>query len=105
MLRNGFNLFDQVPSDGNNFINQSILLFGASAIALAGLIFLFPAFVGLLTAIAILTIGFTALLTGYRLWKIRTDRPTINPLYQKFEKIPSERSRHYHFKIVRLQRW
>tara|TARA_B100000929_G_C15176084_1_gene306983 strand:+ start:192 stop:509 length:318 start_codon:yes stop_codon:yes gene_type:complete len=105
MLSNGFNLLDQVLSDGNNFITQGILLFGASAITIAGLIFLFPTFVGLLIAVAILIIGFTALLTGYRLWEVRTDRPTINPFYQKFEKIPSEKPRHYYFKIIRLQRW
>ena len=97
MLRNGFNFLDQVLSDGHNFATQGILLFGASTMTLAGLIFLFPAFVGLLIA--------KALLTGYRLWKIRTDRPTINTTYQKFEKIPSEKSCHYYFKIIRLQRW
>ena len=64
MLRNKFKSLNQVFPEGYSLVTRGILLFGAFAITLAGLIFLFPAFVGSLIAIAILLTGFITLLGG-----------------------------------------
>ena len=105
MLRNEFKSLNQVFSEGHSLVARGILLFGAFAITLAGIIFLFPAFIGSLIAVAILLTGFIALLAGYRLWKMRANKSIASPFYQEFESIHPDKPHPYFFKIIRFQRW
>ena len=106
MFRNEFRFTDQLFSEGSILITRGILFFGALAVILAGLIFLFPAFIGILVAIFMLLAGLIALVAGYRFWKVG-DKKTFNirHLYPKFAEIRSHRPRHYHFQTIRFTRW
>ena len=70
MFRNEFRFTDQLFSEGHKLITRGTLFFGAFAVILAGLIFLFPAFIGILVAIFMLLTGLIALVAGYRFWKV-----------------------------------
>ena len=106
MFRNEFRFTDQLFSEGHKLITRGTLFFGAFAVILAGLIFLFPAFIGILVAIFMLLAGLIALMTGYRFWKVG-DKKTFNvsPLYPEFAEIRSQRPGHYHFQTIRFTRW
>jgi predicted membrane protein len=106
MFRNEFRFTDQLFSEGHQLITRGTLFFGAFAVILAGLIFLFPAFIGILVAISMLLAGLIALVAGYRFWKLK-DKKTFNlrPLYSEFSEIHSPRPRHYHFQTIRFTRW
>jgi len=106
MFRNEFRFTDQLFSEGHQLITRGTLFFGAFAVILAGLIFLFPAFIGILVAIFMLLAGLIALVAGYRFWKVG-DKTNFNvrPLYLEFAEIRSHRPRHYHFQTIRFTRW
>ena len=106
MFRNEFRFTDQLFSEGHQLITRGTLFFGAFAVILAGLIFLFPAFIGILVAIFMLLAGLIALVAGYRFWKVG-DKKTFNirPFYSEFAEIRSHSPRHYHFQTIRFTRW
>ena len=106
MFRNEFGFTDQLFSEGHKLITRGTLFFGAFAVILAGLIFLFPAFIGILVAIFMLLAGLIALVAGYRFWKVG-DKKTFNirPFYSELAEIRSHRPRHYHFQTIRFTRW
>ena len=106
MFKKEFRYLCQVFSDELKLMTRSILFFGVFAVILAGLIFLFPAFIGILVAISMLLAGLIALVAGYRFWKVG-DKKTFNvsPLYPEFAEIRSHRPRHYHFQTIRFTRW
>ena len=106
MLRNEFKFTDQLFSEGQKLITRGSLFFGALAVILAGLIFLFPAFIGILVAIFMLMAGMIALVAGYRFWKAG-DKKTFNSRfrYPEFTEIRSHSPRHYHFQTIRFTRW
>ena len=74
MFRDEFKFTDQLFSEGHKLITRSTLLFGAFAVVLAGLIFLFPAFIGILVAIFMLLAGRIALMAGYRFWRVENKK-------------------------------
>ena len=106
MFRNEPKFTDHLFFEGHKLITRGILFFGALAVILAGLIFLFPAFIGILVATSILLAGLIALVVGYRFWKVG-DKTNFNvrPLYLEFAEILSHRPRHYHFQTIRFPRW
>ena len=106
MFRNEFKFTDQLFSEGHKLITRGTLFFGAFAVILAGLIFLFPAFIGILVAIFMLLAGLIALMAGYRFWKVG-DKKTFNvrPLYPEFAETHLHRPRHYYFQTIRFTRW
>ena len=106
MFRNEFRFTDQLFSEGYKLITRGTLFLGAFAVILAGLIFLFPAFIGILVAIFMLLAGMIALVAGYRFWKVG-DKTTFNatPLYSEFAEIRPHRPHFYHFQTIRFTRW
>jgi hypothetical protein len=60
-------VFDQ----GYRALRRGIVLFGVFLITLAVLIFMFPALIGFIFASAILFAGVSALVLGYRVWKLK----------------------------------
>ena len=106
MSGNEFRFIDQLFSEGHKLIVRGIIFFGTFAVILAGFIFLFPAFIGILVAIFMLMAGIVSLVVGYRFWKAG-DKKTFNirPFYPEFAEIRSHRPRHYHFQTIRFTRW
>ena len=86
MFKDEFRYMHQVFSEGHKLMTQGTLFFGAFAVILSGLIFLFPAFIGALAATILLLAGLIALVTGYRFWKMG-DGSSYNakPFYPEFE--------------------
>ena len=108
MLKNEPRYAYQVFSTKHKLITRNIIFFGALAIFLAGLIFLFPAFIGFLVAIFLLATGLIALVAGYCFWKTRDSKSyNMKPFYPEFEflKIHWHEPTHYHFQTIRLTRW
>ena len=70
MFRNEFKFTDQLFSEGHKLVTRGTLFIGTFAVILAGLIFLFPAFIGILVAIFMLLAGRIALMAGYRFWRV-----------------------------------
>ena len=106
MFRNEFRFTDQLFSEGHKLITRGTLFFGAFAVILAGLIFLFPAFIGILVAIFMLLAGLIALVAGYRFWKAGDKKNfNVSSVYPEFAEIRSHRPYHYHFQTIRLTRW
>ena len=106
MFKNESKYIDQLFSEGHELITRGTLFFGAFAVILAGLIFLFPAFIGILVTIFMLLAGLIALMAGYRFWKVG-NKTNFNArlLYPEFAEIRSHRPRHYHFQTIRFIRW
>ena len=106
MSRNKFRFVDHLFSEGHKLIVRGIIFFGTFALILAGFIFLFPAFIGILVATFMLMAGMIALVAGYRLWKAG-DKKTFNSRfrYPEFTEIRSYRPRYYHFQTIRFTRW
>ena len=106
MFIDEFKFTDQLFSEGHKLVTRGTLFFGALTVILAGLIFLFPAFIGILVAIFMLLAGLIALMVGYRFWKARDEKKfNVIPLYPEFAKIRSHRSNHYHYQTIHLTRW
>ena len=105
MLRNDFKSTDRVVFEGHKLMTRGILFFGAFAIFLAGMIFLFPAFIGALIATLILLTGLIALVVGYRFWKMNNMETNISRLHSNFEKIRSDMPQYYRFRTFRFTRW
>ena len=107
MFRNYFISTNQILSEGHRVLTRGILLFGIFSIMLAGLIFLFPAFIGLLFATFILLAGLITLISGFRLWKWR-HRDNSDARTYDLEFGPDNiryRSPHYRFQTIRIMRW
>ena len=99
--------YKMIPSI-HKLMVRGIVFFGASAILLAGLIFLFPAFIGFLVGIFLLATGLIALVAGYRFYKIReTKIYNIKHPYSEFHfsKIYWHDPTYYHFQTIRFIRW
>ena len=106
MFRNDFKSINQVFSDSHKLITRGTLFFGAFAVILAGLVFLFPAFIGTLVAMFILLAGLVALLAGYRFWKAgRKKIGDLGPYNPELSEIYSQRPRNYHYRTIRFIRW
>ena len=108
MFKDEFKYMYQVFSEGHKLMTRGILFFGAFAVILSGLIFLFPAFIGALAATILLLAGLIALVTGYRFWKMGGGGSyNAKPFYPELEsaKVRSHRPRHYHFQTIRFTRW
>jgi len=107
MFRNYFISTSQILSERHRVLTRGILLFGIFSITLAGLIFLFPAFIGLLFATFILLAGLITLISGFRLWKWR-HRDNSDARTYDSEFGPDNiryRSPHYRFQTIRIMRW
>ena len=102
--RQAYQMFPRV----HKVITRGFLLFGAFAVFLAVLIFLFPATIGFLIATFSLATGLIALVAGYRFWKMR-DSKSYNkkPFYPEpeYSKIHCHGPTYYHFRTIRLTRW
>ena len=108
MFKDEFRYMRQVFSEGHKLMTRGILFFGAFAVILSGLIFLFPAFIGALAATILLLAGLITLVTGYRFWKMGGGgNYNAKLFYPEFEfaKVRSHRPRHYHFQTIRFTRW
>ena len=108
MFKDEFKYMYQVFSEGHKLMTRGILFFGAFAVILSGLIFLFPAFIGALAATILLLAGLIALVTGDRFWKMGGGGSyNAKPFYPELEsaKVRSHRPRHYHFQTIRFIRW
>ena len=58
MFRNEFESLQGLLSEGHKLVTQSALFFGFLLVTLAGLIFMFPAIVGMVFAVFIFLAGF-----------------------------------------------
>ena len=108
MFRNEFKFTDQLFSEGHKLITRGTLFFGAFAVILAGLIFLFPAFIGILVATFIFLAGLFAIVTGYGFRKMGDGKNcNVGPFYPEFEftKVRSYRPHRYYFQTIRFTRW
>ena len=108
MFKDEFRSMHQVFSEGHKLMTRGILFFGAFAVILSGLIFLFPAFIGAVAATILLLAGRIARVTGYRFWKMGGGGSyNAKPFYPELEsaKVRSHRPRHYHFQTIRFTRW
>ncbi|KMP10556.1 hypothetical protein UR09_05850 [Candidatus Nitromaritima sp. SCGC AAA799-A02] len=108
MFKNEFNFSGHPLVEGHRFLTRSVLFFGLFAVLLAGLIFLFPAFIGILAATFILVAGMLALIAGYRIWKlgdrIKNDVGSIDTEYE-FSTIRPHHPGYYRYRTVRFMRW
>ena len=105
MYRNEFRSIDQVLYEGKKTATRGIFTFGIFSVILAGLIFLFPAFVGILFALLILLLGMIALMTGYQLSKTGNITTSTSSLFPDFEIIRSEKAQNYFYQTFRCTRW
>ena len=108
VFKNEFRYLCQIFSDELKLMTRSILFFGVFAVILAGLIFMFPAFIGILVATFIFLVGLFAIVTGFGLRKMGDGKNcNIRPFYPEFEftKVRSHRLRHYYFQTIRFTRW
>ena len=108
MFKDELRSIDQVFSEAHKLMIRGILLFGAFAVILSVPIFLFPAFIGALTATILLLSGLIALVSGYRFWtKGRINKYNTMPFYPDFEfaKIRTHRFRRYRIQTIHFTRW
>ncbi len=66
-----WNFSDNLFTQGHKSLTRGLVLFGAFLVALAVMIFLFPALIGFIFAAFILLAVLFALFTGYKIWKLR----------------------------------
>ncbi len=69
-------MFERNPNkdifnEGYKSLQKGILLFGGSLVALAILIFMFPALIGFIFAAFILVAGTTILAVGWKVWRFK----------------------------------
>ncbi len=107
MQRKNFVSLNQIFSEGHKTLVRSILLFGAFSLVLAGLIFIFPAFIGILLATFLLLTGLITLIAGYRFWKLGDENNyDAKPFAPEFESDTiRHRNPHHKYQIIRIMRW
>jgi len=81
---------DDIFDQGYNALKRGILLFGGFLTVLGVLIFLFPKLIAYIFAFFILVTGVSALILGYRVWKLQNQ---VRPF--EWEKEPFKT----HFKV------
>ena len=107
MYRKEFKPSNDLLFEGHKLLTKSFLFFGFLLVVLAGLIFMFPAIIGMLFAIFIFLAGLFVLVAGYHLWQTKDDQNhNLNSLDADFNFIKTNynRPRHYPFKKIRFIR-
>ncbi len=107
MQRKDFISLNQIFSEGHKVLVRGILLFGAFSLMLAGLVFIFPTFIGVLVAIFLLLTGLITLIAGFHFWQLEKEKNRDEkPFDPKFESDTiRHRNPHYHFQTIRIMRW
>ena len=107
MFRNEFKYLNDFPFEGHKLLTKSFLIVGFFLVILAGLIFMFPAIIGMVFAIFIFLAGLFVLVSGYYFWQTKDDQNhNLNSLDAEFNihKTNYNRPHHYHFKKIRFIR-
>ena len=78
MFRNEFKPWNDLLFEGHKLLTKSFLIFGFFLVVLAGLIFMFPAIIGMLFAIFIFLAGLFVLVAGYHFWQTKMIKTTIS---------------------------
>jgi len=90
MQRKDFISLNQIFSEGHKVLVRGILLFGAFSLMLAGLVFIFPTFIGVLVAIFLLLTGLITLIAGFHFWQLEKEKIAMkNPLILSLNQTPS----------------
>ena len=108
MFRNEFKSLNDLLFEGHKLLTKIFLIFGFFLVVLAGLIFMFPAIIGMMFAIFIFLAGLFVLVAGYHFGQTKDDQNhNLNSLNADFNFIKTNynRPRHYHFKNIRFIRW
>ena len=108
MFRNEFTSLNDLLFEGHKLLTKSFLIVGFFLVVLAGLIFMFPAIIGMIFAIFIFLAGLFVLVAEYYFWQTKDDQNyNLNSLDAEFNflKTNYNRPRHYHFKNIRFIRW
>ena len=108
MFRNEFESLNDLLLEGHKLLTKSFLIFGFFLVVLAGLIFMFPAIIGLVFAIFIFLAGLFVLAAGYYFRQTKDDQNyNLNFLDAEFNFLKTNYNspRHYHFKNIRFIRW
>ena len=108
MFKDELKSIHQVFSEAHKLMTRGILLFGAFAVILSVPIFLFPAFVGALTATILLLSGLIALVSGYRFWTNGgINKYNTVHFYPDFEfaKTRTHMPRRYRIQTIHFTRW
>ena len=108
MYTNKFESMQDLLSKGRELVTKSVLFFGFFLVILAGLIFMFPAIIGILFAIFIFLAGLFVLVSGYYFWQIKADKSDdLNSIDAEvnFIKSGNNRPRYYRFQNIRFVRW
>ena len=108
MYTNRFESMQDLLSKGRELVTKSVLFFGFFLVILAGLIFMFPAIIGILFAIFIFLAGLFILVSGYCIWRAKTfqiDNPSSLNSEFNFIQPSYNRHRYYRFQNIRFIRW
>ena len=108
MFRSEFKSLNDLIFEGHKLLTKSFLIFGFFLVVLSGLIFIFPAIIGMVFAVFIFLAGLFVLVSGYYFWQTK-DYQNYN-LYSldaefNFIETNHNKPRHYHFKNIRFIRW
>jgi len=108
MYRKEFEPLNDLLFVGHKLLTKSLLFFGFFLVVLAGLIFMFPAIIGVLFAIFIFLAGIFILMSGYCIWRAKTfqiDNPSSLNSEFNFIEPTYNRHRYYRFQNIRFIRW
>ena len=108
MYRKEFEPLNDLLFVGHKLLTKSLLFFGFFLVVLAGLIFMFPAIIGVLFAIFIFLAGIFILMSGYCIWRAKTfqiDNPSSLNSEFNFIQPSYNRPRYYRFQNIRFIRW
>ena len=108
MFRNEFKSLNDLIFEGHKLLTKSFLIFGFFLVALAGLIFMSPAIIGMVFAIFIFLAGLCVLVAGYYFWQSKDGQNyNLSSLDAEFNFLKTNYNRplHYHFKNIRFIRW
>ena len=108
MFRNEFESVNDLLFEGHKLLTKRFLIFGFFLVVLAGVIFMFPAIIGMVFAIFIFLAGLFVLGAGYYFWQTKADQNyNLNSLDAEFNflKTNYNRPRYYYFKNIRFIRW
>jgi len=108
MFRNEFKSSNYLLFEGHKLLTKSFLIFGFFLVVLAGLIFIFPAIIGMLLATFTFLAGLFVLVAGYYFSQIKDDQSyNLNSLDAEFNFLKTNHNRlcHYHFKKFCFVRW
>ena len=88
-------------SEGYKTFQRGVLIFGGSLVALALLIFIFPALIGFLVATLILLAGGLFLALGYQAWRFKKHIRTLDFQGEPVSAdLRDERPGYYHRKVT-----